>query len=178
MYSFTVDRRGSAPAFVDKAPYVIAIIELEEGPHMTSNIVGCEIEDVRIGMPVEAVYEDVTDEITLVKFRPRGRRPEVEAAWQIEPALSWAGRGRYVGVPGQDHRVAFDYLVHVRLQVRLHGPKALVDLPGVDIQHRRQRCFHGVERAIDEPVWLGVTSDQGPLFESGHRRNRHRLIDV
>lgn len=72
VYSFTVDRRGSAPAFVARAPYVIAIIELEEGPHMTSNIVGCEIEDVRIGMPVEAVYEDVTEEITLVKFRPRG----------------------------------------------------------------------------------------------------------
>ena len=70
VYSFTVDRRGTAPAFVSKAPYVIAIVELEEGPHMTTNIVECEIEDVRIGMPVEAVYEDVSDAITLVKFRP------------------------------------------------------------------------------------------------------------
>jgi uncharacterized OB-fold protein len=49
---------------------VIAIIELEEGPHMTSNIVDCPIADVKIGMPVEAVFEDVNDEITLVKFRP------------------------------------------------------------------------------------------------------------
>ena len=71
VYSFTVDRRGTAPAFAADAPYVIAIIELEEGPRMTSNVVGCAIEEVRIGMPVEAVFEDVDDAITLVKFRPR-----------------------------------------------------------------------------------------------------------
>ena len=37
---------------------------------MTTNIVDCAIEDVKVGMPVEAVYDDVNDEITLVKFRP------------------------------------------------------------------------------------------------------------
>ena len=37
---------------------------------MTTNIVGCAIEDVRIGMAVEAVYEDVNEEVTLVLFRP------------------------------------------------------------------------------------------------------------
>lgn len=37
---------------------------------MTSNMVDCAIEDVKIGMPVEAVFEDVSEEITLVKFRP------------------------------------------------------------------------------------------------------------
>ena len=37
---------------------------------MTTNIVECAIEDVRIGMAVEAVYEDVDDEVTLVQFRP------------------------------------------------------------------------------------------------------------
>lgn len=70
VYSFTIDRRGTAPGFAADAPYVIAIVELEEGPHFTTNIVGCPIEDVRIGMPVEAVYDDVTDDITLVHFRP------------------------------------------------------------------------------------------------------------
>ncbi len=70
VYSFTVDRRGTAPAFRAKVPYVIAIIELEEGPRMTSNIVDCPIEDVKIGMPVQAVFDDVNEEITLVKFRP------------------------------------------------------------------------------------------------------------
>jgi hypothetical protein len=70
VYSFTVDRRGTAPAFAAGAPYVIAIVELAEGPHFTTNIVGCAPGDVRIGMPVEAVFEDVTAEIALVKFRP------------------------------------------------------------------------------------------------------------
>ncbi len=71
VYSFTIDRRGTAPGFAADGPYVIAIVELEEGPHFTSNIVGCPIDDVRIGMPVEAVYDDIADGITLVHFRPR-----------------------------------------------------------------------------------------------------------
>lgn len=70
VYSFTVDRRGTAPAFVAQAPYVIAIVELDAGPHLTTNIVGCDIDEVRVGMRVEAVFEDVTDTITLIKFRP------------------------------------------------------------------------------------------------------------
>ena len=70
VYSFTVARRPTASIFADWVPYVIAVVELEEGPRMTTNIVGCAPEDVRIGMAVEAAFEDVTEEITLVKFRP------------------------------------------------------------------------------------------------------------
>lgn len=70
VYSFTVARRATARAFAPDVPYVIAIVELDEGPRMATNIVGCELDDVRIGMPVQATFEDVTDEITLVKFRP------------------------------------------------------------------------------------------------------------
>ncbi len=59
-----------APNF--EAPYIIAIIELEEGPRLMSNLVGVEPEPakLRVDMPVEVVFEDVTDEITLPKFRP------------------------------------------------------------------------------------------------------------
>ena len=70
LHSYTVDRRGTSPAFASRAPYVIGIVELAEGPRLTANIIGCAIEDVRIGMPLEAVYEDVTAEVTLVHFRP------------------------------------------------------------------------------------------------------------
>jgi uncharacterized OB-fold protein len=70
VYAFTVDRRGTAPAFAADAPYVIAIIELDEGPHFTTNIVGCDIEDVQVGLRVEATYEDVGEGVTLVKFKP------------------------------------------------------------------------------------------------------------
>jgi uncharacterized OB-fold protein len=70
VYSFTVARRPTMFAFQDEVPYVIAIVELDEGPRMTTNIVGCAPESVRIGMRVEVVFEDVSHEITLVKFQP------------------------------------------------------------------------------------------------------------
>lgn len=70
VYTYTVARRPTHPAFTDKTPYVIAIVELDEGPRMTTNIVGCDPEAVRIGMAVEAVFEDVSAETTLVMFRP------------------------------------------------------------------------------------------------------------
>lgn len=70
VYSFTIARRPTARELADKVPYVIAIVELDEGPHMASNVVDCDVESVRVGQPVQAVFEDVSDEITLVHFRP------------------------------------------------------------------------------------------------------------
>ncbi|MGB2693698.1 MAG: Zn-ribbon domain-containing OB-fold protein [Dehalococcoidia bacterium] len=72
VYSYTVARRPTSRAFEADVPYVIAIVELDEGPRMLSNVVGCAPEDVRCGMAVVAEYEDASDEITLVKFRPAG----------------------------------------------------------------------------------------------------------
>ncbi len=71
IYSFTVAHRAILPAFRQDVPYSIAIIELEEGVRMMSNIVECRNEDLSIDMPVEVVFDDVTPEITLPKFRPR-----------------------------------------------------------------------------------------------------------
>jgi len=68
VYSYTVVRRASSFAFAD-APYVLAIVELEEGPRMTSDIVAPP-EKVRVEMPVEVCFDDVTPEHTLVKFKP------------------------------------------------------------------------------------------------------------
>lgn len=70
LYSFTVVRRAASPAFEPDVPYVLAVIELAEGPHMTGNVVGCRLDEVRVGMALEAVYDDVTPEATLVKWRP------------------------------------------------------------------------------------------------------------
>jgi uncharacterized OB-fold protein len=67
VYSYTVVRRASSRAFAE--PYVLAIVELEEGPRMTTNIDAAP-ESVKVGMPVVAQFEDVTPECTLVKFRP------------------------------------------------------------------------------------------------------------
>jgi uncharacterized OB-fold protein len=69
VYTFTVIRRGPTPAYQADAPYVIAHVELDEGPRMISNLIGCDPEAVRIGMPVEVVFEDASPEWTLYKFR-------------------------------------------------------------------------------------------------------------
>jgi len=69
VYSFIVARRATNPAFAKEVPYVVAIIETQEGGRLISNIVGTKPEDVKIGMPVEVVFDDITPEITLPKFK-------------------------------------------------------------------------------------------------------------
>ena len=70
VYSFTIAQRPARPGFMEDVPYNIAIVELEEGVRLTSNIVGCANEDIKVDMPVEVVFDDVTSEVTLPRFRP------------------------------------------------------------------------------------------------------------
>jgi len=70
VYSFTVVQRPPSPAFKPLVPYVVAVIALEEGPHLMSNVGGCRIEDVRIGMPVTVAWEDLDPGATLPYFVP------------------------------------------------------------------------------------------------------------
>jgi len=70
VYSFSVIHHVYRPGFADEVPYVVALIDLEEGIRITSNIVSCTPEEVKIGMDVEAIFADVTPEITLHQFRP------------------------------------------------------------------------------------------------------------
>jgi uncharacterized OB-fold protein len=70
VYTFTVTHQNQSAGFRDALPYVLAYVELAEGPRMLTNIVGCAPDDVRIGMPVEVVFEDVTPSVTLPKFKP------------------------------------------------------------------------------------------------------------
>ena len=68
--SWVVFHKAYWPGFKPDLPFVVAQIELEEGPRYTSNLVGIASTDVRIGMPVRVEFEAVTDTITLPKFRP------------------------------------------------------------------------------------------------------------
>ena len=70
VHTFSIIGRPPSPPFLAEVPYVVAIIELQEGPRMMSNVIGVAPEDVRVDMPVEVVFEDVTEDITLPKFRP------------------------------------------------------------------------------------------------------------
>jgi uncharacterized protein len=58
------------PAFDAERPYVVAYVELDEGPRLMTSIVGCDPADIRCDMPVEVVFDDVTEEVTLPRFRP------------------------------------------------------------------------------------------------------------
>ena len=73
VYSYTVARRPTSPQWANEGPLIIAIVELEEGPHLTANLRDIDPDAVRIGMAVEAVFEDVTPEVTLVQFGPAAR---------------------------------------------------------------------------------------------------------
>ena len=67
--SFTVIRRAVSSAFDADVPYVVALIELAEGPTMMSNVVDSPLENLRIGVPVELTFERRSDEINIPQFR-------------------------------------------------------------------------------------------------------------
>ncbi|MGF1596828.1 MAG: Zn-ribbon domain-containing OB-fold protein [Acidimicrobiales bacterium] len=56
VYTFTVTNQNQAPGFAEACPYVMAYVELDEGPRVLTNIVGCDPESVTIGMPVVADF--------------------------------------------------------------------------------------------------------------------------
>jgi uncharacterized OB-fold protein len=61
------------PAFEPEIPYNVCYVRLEEGPLLMTNIVDSAPEDLRCDLELEPVFEDVTDEVTLLKFRPAKR---------------------------------------------------------------------------------------------------------
>lgn len=74
LYSFEIAYQSFNRSFKVKPPFVLAMIELAEGPRMLSNLVDVEPDprQIRCGMPVQIVYHALTDEITLPLFRPAG----------------------------------------------------------------------------------------------------------
>jgi hypothetical protein len=69
VYSFTVTHQNQAPGFRERLPYVLAVVELDCGVRLMTNVVDTPPASVRIGMPVEVVWEDVTEDISLPLFR-------------------------------------------------------------------------------------------------------------
>jgi uncharacterized OB-fold protein len=70
VYSFTVVRRPMMPAFREAAPYVYALVDLDEGVRMITNVVGVAVDDVRIGQRVRVVFEAAEDGTMLPLFTP------------------------------------------------------------------------------------------------------------
>jgi uncharacterized OB-fold protein len=70
VWSHCTFHRSYFAQFAAELPYQVVLIELEEGPKLISNIVGASPILVAVGLSVAAVFEDVTSEVTLVKFTP------------------------------------------------------------------------------------------------------------
>lgn len=68
VYTWTVVGRALHPAYQDDCPYAPTVVELEEGVRLLSEVVDVAPEELRIGMPVQVVFEAVTDEVTLPRF--------------------------------------------------------------------------------------------------------------
>ena len=70
VWSFGVYERAFDPAFEDELPYVVALVQLDAGPRLISNVVDVDPAAMTVGMRVTAVFEPFADGAALVKFRP------------------------------------------------------------------------------------------------------------
>jgi uncharacterized protein len=70
IYSYTVARRPAGPAFKPDVPYVIAVVDLDEGARMMTNVVTDDVDSIRIGQRVCVAFDAVTEEVTLPRFKP------------------------------------------------------------------------------------------------------------
>jgi len=73
LHTYTIVYQPANAAFRDDTPHIYAVVQLDEGPRMVSNVVQCDVDAVSVDMPLEAIFDDVTPEWTLVKFRPASR---------------------------------------------------------------------------------------------------------
>lgn len=70
IYSYTVNHRGEG-AYQASASFVLAYVELDEGPRMMTNVIGADPADLAVGLPVEVVFHDTGGNAALPRFQPR-----------------------------------------------------------------------------------------------------------
>lgn len=70
--TFTVIRHPVSKAYAPEVPYAIALVRLDEGPRMMASLNGVAVEDVAVGMAVEVMFEQWTEDVTMPLFRPTG----------------------------------------------------------------------------------------------------------
>ena len=72
IHTWTVFHQVYHPAYKEDVPYNVAVIKLEEGPQLISNVVDCKNNDIYLDMTVEVVFDRINEEVTLPRFRPTG----------------------------------------------------------------------------------------------------------
>jgi uncharacterized OB-fold protein len=71
VFSYNIMHQVYHPGFAAEIPYAVVVVKLQEGIKITSNLVGIKPHEIRCGMQVEVVFEQLNEEVTLPKFRPR-----------------------------------------------------------------------------------------------------------
>src|SRR5262249_28196961 len=70
LYTYTIMHHAFTPAIGAKVPYAVGVVRLNEGPYFHSNVVGCAIEEVRVGMSLKAEMIEHESGLTIPVFRP------------------------------------------------------------------------------------------------------------
>ena len=70
LYTYSIVHMNDLPPFDSRLPYVAAVVELDEGPRLQTNIIDCAPEELRIGMPLQVAFTPLNDEVTATVFRP------------------------------------------------------------------------------------------------------------
>ncbi|MPY94967.1 MAG: hypothetical protein GEV08_18485 [Acidimicrobiia bacterium] len=70
VYTFTIARQATHPAFADEVPQVLAVVELEEGPRLTTTLVDVDPDEVCVGLAVLPVFDRDEDGTVLLRYRP------------------------------------------------------------------------------------------------------------
>ena len=70
LYTWSVVHQNDLPPFRDKVPYVAAVVDLDEGPRMMTNVVGADADALRVGMSLEVAFEELADGYHIPVFRP------------------------------------------------------------------------------------------------------------
>jgi len=71
LYTWSIVRRNDLPPFNERVPYVAAVVDLDEGPRMMTNVVDCDFDALEVGMALEVVFRPIADDVTIPVFRPR-----------------------------------------------------------------------------------------------------------
>jgi uncharacterized OB-fold protein len=74
VFSFNIMHQLYHPGFAQEVPYAVVMVELEEGCKFVSNLIGVKPHEIKCGMPVEVVFEKLSDEVSIPKFRLRGAK--------------------------------------------------------------------------------------------------------
>lgn len=75
LHSFTVAEHAAHPAFEGRTPYAIALVALDEGPLVVANLRECAPAELRIGLRVRAIFEEIAPGVVLPQFAPAAEPP-------------------------------------------------------------------------------------------------------